>query len=77
MTKTQTKANHWENEYSVVSEELSKCRKSQGQWKGKAKAKEMQYQEVLKEKTTLQKIVQVLEHQLLRQKSRINQVLSD
>ena len=37
----------------------------------------MQYQEVLEEKTTLQKVIQVLEHQLLRLGGRINQVLSD
>ena len=61
----------------MVSEELSKCRKSRGQWKRKAEAKEIQYQEVLEEKIALQKDTQVLEHQLLRQGSRINQVLED
>ena len=61
----------------MVSEELSKCRKSQRQWKRKAEAKEIQYQDVLKEKTALQQAIQVLEHQLLRQGGRINQVLSD
>ena len=61
----------------MVFEELSKCRKSRGQWKRKAKAKEIQYQEVLEEKTALQKNTQVLEHQLLREGSRINQVLEE
>ena len=61
----------------MVSEELVKCRKSRGQWKRKAEAKEIHYQEVLEEKTALQKTTQVLEHQLLRQGSRINQVLED
>ena len=32
---------------------------------------------MLEEKTTLQKATQVLEHQLLRQESRINQILED
>ena len=61
----------------MVSEELSKCRKSQAQWKRKVEAKKIQYQEVLEEKIVLQKAIQVLEHQLLRQESHINQVLSD
>ena len=61
----------------MVSEELVKCRKNQGQWKRKVEAKKAQYQEVLEENTTLQKAIQVLEHQLLRQGGRINQVLSD
>ena len=56
---------------------LVKCRKSRGQWKKKAEANEVQCQEVLEEKTALQKAIQVLEHQLLRQGGRINQVLSD
>ena len=37
----------------------------------------MQYQEILEEKIALQKAIQVLEHQLLRQGGHINQVLSD
>ena len=61
----------------MVFEELSKCRKSRGQWKRKAEAKEIQYQEVMEEKTALQKAIQVLEHQLLQQGGRINQVLTD
>ena len=61
----------------MVSEELSKCRKSQGQWKRKAEAKEIQYQEALEEKIALQKAIQVLEHQLLRQGGHMNQVLLD
>ena len=61
----------------MVSEELSKCRKSRGQWKKKAEDKEIQYQEVLEKKTALQKDTQVLKHQLLRQGSRINQVLEE
>ena len=65
------------SEHFVVSEELARCCKSRGQWKRKAKAKKIQYQEVLEEKTVLQKTTQVLEHQLLRQGSRINQVLED
>ena len=68
---------YWENEHSTTSEELTKCRKSRGKWKRKIEAKEIQYQEVLEEKTTLQKATQVLEYQLLRQGSRINQVLED
>ena len=40
-------------------------------------AKEMQYQEVLEEKTALQKAIWVLEHQLLWQGSHINQVIQD
>ena len=76
-SEAQTKACHWENEHSVISEELSKCHKSWGQWKRKAEAKKIQYQEVLEEKTALQKAIQVLEHQLLRQGSRINQVIQD
>ena len=48
----QTKTNHWKNEHSVVSEELSKCRKSRGQWTRKAEAKEIQCQEVLEERTS-------------------------
>ena len=54
---------------------MTKCRKSQGQWKRKTEAKEIQYLKVLKEKTALQKAIQVLEHQLFRQGSRIIQVL--
>ena len=46
----------------MVFEELEKCRKSRGQWKRKAEAKVVQYQEVLEEKTTLQKAIQMLEH---------------
>ena len=42
-----------------------------------SEAREAQYQEVLEEKTALQKAIQVLEHQLLRQGDRINQVLSN
>ena len=61
----------------MVSEELMRCCKSRGQWKRKTEAKGIQYQEVLEEKTALQKTTQVLEHQLLRQGGRINQVLSD
>ena len=76
-SKAQTKACHWENEHSVISEELSQCLKSRTQWKRKVEAKEIQYQEVLEEKTALQKAIQVLEHQLLRQGSRIKQVIQD
>ena len=61
----------------MVFKELVKCRRSQGQWKKKAEAKKVQCQETLKEKTVLQKAIQVLEHQLLRQGGRINQVLLD
>ena len=61
----------------MVFEELSKCHKSRGQWKKKAEAKEIQYQEVLKEKKALQKSIKVLEHQLIQQGGHINQVLSD
>ena len=57
VSEAQTKACHWEKEHSVVFEDLSKCRKSRAQWKGKAKAKEIQYQEVLEEKTALQKAI--------------------
>ena len=46
----------------MICKELSKCRKSQGQWKRKAETKEIQYQEVLEEKTALQQAIQVLEH---------------
>ena len=38
----------------------------------KGRGEEIQYQEVLEEKTTLQKFTQVLEHQLLQQGGRIN-----
>ena len=68
---------YWENEHFIVSEELSKCRKSRAQWKRKAEAKEIQYQQVLEEKTTFQKAIQVLEPQLLRQRGHINQVIQD
>ena len=61
----------------MVSEELLKCRKSRGQWKRKAESIEVQCQEVLEERTTLRKAIQVLEHQLFRQGGRMNQVLSD
>ena len=61
----------------MACEEFVRCRKSWGQWERKAVAKEVQYQEILEEKTALQKAIQVLEHQLLRQGGRINQVLSD
>ena len=44
--EAQTKAHHWENEHSVISEELSKCRKSRALWKRKAEFREVQYQEV-------------------------------
>ena len=54
-SEAQTKACHWENEHSVVFEELSKCRRSRGLLKRKAEAKEVQCQEVLEEKTALQK----------------------
>ena len=37
-TEAQTKVDYWENEHYVVFEELSKCHKSRGQWKRKAKA---------------------------------------
>ena len=60
-SEAQTKACHWEKEHSFISEELSKCHKSRAQWKRKAEAKEIQYQEVLEEKTTIQKAIQVLE----------------
>ena len=43
----------------------------------KAKAKKVQCQEVLEGKIVLQKAIRVLEHQLLWQGNRINQVLSD
>ena len=52
-TKAQTKADYWENRHSVVNEELSKCRRNEGQWKRKAEANEIQYQEALEEKTAL------------------------
>ena len=77
MSEAQTKACHWENEHSVISEELTKCRKSRAQWKRKAKAKDIQYQKVLEEKIALQKDIQVLEHQLLRQGGRISQVMQN
>ena len=54
-TKAQIKAGYWENEHFVVFDELVKCCRSRRQWKRKAKAKEVQCQEVLKEKTALQK----------------------
>ena len=72
VSEAQTKAGYWKSEHSVVSEALTKCRKSQGQWKRKTEAKEIQRQKVLEEKTSLQKATQVLEHQLLRQGGRIN-----
>ena len=75
--EAQEKVVYWEREHSITSEELTKCRKSRGHWKRKTKAKKIQYQKVLEEKTALQKATQVLEHQLLRQESRINQVLED
>ena len=40
----------------------------------RAKAKEIKYQEVSEEKTVLQNVTQVLEHQLLQQGNRINRV---
>ena len=43
----------------------------------RAEAKEIKYQEALKEKTTLQNATQVLEHRLLQQGNRINRVLVD
>ena len=76
-SEAQTKACHWEKEHSVIFEELSKCHKSWAQWKRKAETKKIQYQKVLEEKTALQKAIQVLEHWLLRQESRINQVIQD
>ena len=75
--KAQTKVGYWKNEHSVIFEELIRCRKSRKHWKRKAEAKKVQYQEVLKEKIALQKVIQVLEYQLLQQGGRINQVLSD
>ena len=75
--EAQTKASYWKNEHSMVSEELVKCRRSQGQWKRKAEAKKVQCQEVLEDKIVLQKAIRVLEHQLRRQEGHINQVLSD
>ena len=39
--EAQTKASYWENEHSVVFEELAKCRRSRGKWKRKAEAKEV------------------------------------
>ena len=65
-TEAQAKAGYWENEHFVISEKLKRCRKSQGQWKRKVEAKEVQYQKVLEKKTTLQKAIRVLEHQLFR-----------
>ena len=76
-TQAQTKAGYWKNEHFVISEELIRCRKSRGQWKRKAEAKEVQYQEILREKIALQKTIQALEHRLFQQGGRINQVLSD
>ena len=64
-TKAQTKVSYWKNEHSVIFEELVRCRKSRKHWKRKAEAKKVQYQEVLKEKIALQKVIQVLEYQLL------------
>ena len=61
----------------MTFEELMKCHKSRGQWKKKPKAMEVRYQEMLEKKKTLRKTIQVLEHQLLRQGSRIHQVLED
>ena len=52
-TKAQTKACYWENEHSVVFEELSKCRKSRGLWKRKAESREVRCQKMLEEKTAL------------------------
>ena len=63
-TEAQIKASYWKNKHSVVFEKLSKCCKSRGQWKRKVESKEVQCQEVLEERTTLQKAIQVLEHQL-------------
>ena len=68
---------YWKKKHSTTFKELTKYCKSRGQWKKKAKAREIQYQKVLEEKTALQKATQVLEHQLLRQGSRINQVLEE
>ena len=39
--EAQTKACYWQNEHSIVSEELSKCRKSWGLWKRKVEAKKI------------------------------------
>ena len=60
------KVMYWENEYSTTFEELTKSRKSRGQWKRKTEAKEIHYQEVLKVKVALQNSIQVLEHQLFQ-----------
>ena len=75
VSKAQTKVCHWENEHFVISKELTKCRKSRALWKRKAEARDIQHQEILGEKTALQKDIQVLEHQLLCQGGRINQVM--
>ena len=60
--EAKTKVDYWENKHSVVSEELVKCHRSRGQWKREVEAKEIQCQEMLKEKTAMQKAIHVLEH---------------
>ena len=51
--EAQTIASYWKNKHFVVFEELVKCRRSRGQWKRKAEAKEVQCQEVLEDKIVL------------------------
>ena len=62
MEKSQKKASYWESKNSSTSEKLAKCLNNKRQWKIRAKAKEIKYQEVLEERTALQNATQVLEH---------------
>ena len=57
--------------HSSTSRKLEKCLESKKRWKTEAMNRKENHQETLEEKVSVQKMVQVLEHQLQQQGGRI------
>ena len=75
--EAQKKAEYCEGMHSSTFGKLEKCLESKRRWKAKAMNRKEKHQEILEKKVSVQKMVQVLEHQLQQQGGRINMILSE
>ena len=62
--EAQKKAEYWEGMHSLTFGKLEKYLKSKRRWKAEAMSRKKKHQEILEKKVSVQKMMQVLEHQL-------------
>ena len=62
--EAQKKAKYWEGMHSSTSGNLEKCLESKRRWKAEAMSRKKKHQEILEKKVSVQKMMQVLKHQL-------------